>query len=268
MTEFHFGKRAARAPTSDHVAMRDLLKAVPAGTLPPIPENFGHGYDFGRDGWLMLGNGPDNTVFDGFQGCGDCAWAGPAHETMEAARDAGRPIPSFSGATVVKQYSAYSGYDPETGQNDTGSDVQDVLKWRQTKGLLDNSGTAYKIGKTVTLTPGDLHELWAAAYLFECVGIGVNVQEAQMDQFNAGKPWDYVKGSPIEGGHYIPVVGNNGLISWAQRVGFTQAFITNLCDEAYSYVDPERYSQVTGKTAEGFDDQDVELFVSLVVAQK
>lgn len=247
--------------------MSELLRSV-TPSLPPIPTHFGHGYDFGRDGWLMLGNGPDDTVSPGFQGCGDCAWAGPAHEEMEAARNAHRPVPQFSGATVVSQYSAYSGYNPQTGANDNGSDVQQVLAWRQDKGLLDNASTAYKIGQHVALTPGDLHELWAAAYLFECVGIGATMTTAQMDQFDAGQPWDYVAGSPAEGGHYIPVMGDNGLISWGERVGFTRTFYAKQSDEAYAYVDPERYSGVTGETLEHFSDADLEKFLTLVAQAK
>ena len=272
----HLGKRPAQPPDSSHVQMSDLLAAIPAGTLPPIPEHFGHGYDFtGNDGadqvagaWNMLANGPDNSVFDGFQGCGCCAWAGPAHEEMEAAKNAGRPVPQFSGATIVKQYSEYSGYDPKTGANDNGSDVQDVLKWRQTKGLLDNAGTAYKIGQTVSLTPGDMTELWAAAYLFETVGIGVNLQAAQMTQFDSGQPWDYVHGSPVQGGHYIPVVGKTGLVSWGMRVAFTPAFIEHQCDEAFCYVDGLRYSALTDETAEGLTASELAEYAALIVQQK
>jgi hypothetical protein len=216
----------------------------------------------------MLGNGPDDTVSPGFQGCGDCAWAGPAHEEMEAAKNAGRPVPQFSGQTVVAQYSAYSGYDPATGQNDNGSDVQEVLSWRQTKGLYDDHQQVYKIGQHVALTPGDVRQLWHAAYLFETVGIGVQLQQAQEDQFSAGQPWDYVASSPVIGGHYIPVMGPTGLVSWARRVGYTQAFYEHCCDEAYAYIDNERYKAVTGLTAEKFSDQDLERYIVLVAQAK
>lgn len=266
--ELHLGKQDAKPPASGHVRMRDLLAAIPSGALPPIPAHFGHGYDFGADGWLMLGNGPDPTVSQGFQGCGDCAWAGPAHEEMEAARNAGRPVPPFNGKTVVAQYSAYSGYDPKTGAKDNGSDPQQVLAWRQTKGLYDDNGTVYKIGQTVTLDPGDLEQLWAATYLFECTGIGVQLQDAQMTQFDKGEPWDYVAGSKVDGGHYIPVMGSAGLVSWGERVGFTHSFYEHCCDEAYAYVDPERYRQATGETAEGYTNQDLEKYISLVAKAK
>lgn len=267
-TDLHLGKRPARAYTDAHVPFSELLAAVPAGTLPPIPEHFGTGYDFGRTGWLMLGNGPDPTVAPNFQGCGDCDWAAQAHILMQAAHNAGLPLPPFSGKTVVDQYAAYSGYDPATGENDNGTDMQESIAWCQEKGFLDDHGTPYKTGKSVSLTPGDLHELWACTYLLEDAKIGINFCTAQMDQFDAGQPWDYVAGSPSEGGHAIPTMGDNGLISWAERVGFTVALIEKQMEEGYGFILLERYNAVTGETREHFADADLEKFIVLLAQAK
>ena len=38
-----------------------------------VPQNFGH-QDLISDGAGMLGNGPDDTVFKGFQGAGCCTF--------------------------------------------------------------------------------------------------------------------------------------------------------------------------------------------------
>jgi hypothetical protein len=272
--ELHLGKRPASPLKPGAILYSELRRPfVKAGLLPKTPAVFGHGNDFSLGQWLMLGNGPDDTVFPGFQGCGDCAWAGPAHAEMEAARNAGRPIPLFSGKTVVEQYSEYSGYDPVTGGNDNGSDPQAVLQWRQQKGLRDDAGNVYKIGQSVALQPGNLAELWEAAYLFENVGIGVVVTEAQQTQFNERLPWDHVPGSPELGGHWVEVMGrpdahHGALITWAERVLFTLAFYEQQNDEAFVYLDPERYSQVTGKTAERYSEQDLEEFLALVVQAK
>src|ERR1019366_3709004 len=108
---------------------------------------------------------PDDSVFPGFQGCGDCAFAGPANSIEEAAINAKRPVPPMSGKTVVGWYSAYSGYNPQTGENDNGSNPQDVINIRQTTGLADDTGTLHKIGPSVSATPGDLTHLWEIAYL-------------------------------------------------------------------------------------------------------
>jgi hypothetical protein len=263
---FHYGKQSATpARFVEYSDLRGPL--AKAGVLPKIPSHFGHASLY--TDWLMLGNGPDNSVFPGFEGCGDCAWAGPGHAEMEAARTSKRPAANFTGAAIVKQYSEYSGYDPKTGANDNGSNPQDVFEWRQEKGLVDADGTVFKIGEVVSLEPGNLTELWEAAYLFEDCGIGFAVQEAQEDQFARGLPWDYVHGSPIVGGHWVEVMGRpnstyGALITWGQRQLFTHAFYEQLNDESFAWIDPERYNRVTGETAEHFSDQDLEKYLRLV----
>lgn len=251
---------------------RDLLYADvrPAGlTLPHIPKpGGGYGMNFGANGWLMLGNGPDDTVFQGFQGCGDCAWAGPAHEVMELTKNAGRAVPSFSGKTIVDQYSAYCGYDPQTGANDNGSSVRQVLEWRRTKGLLDDSGTPWKVLVYVALEPKNLTQLWEALWLFENVGIGVEFPGSAMNQTNNGQMWSVVPGATIDGGHYVPLVGHPlenvwTCITWGQRQTMTAQWLSTYCDEAWAYLSLERYNAVTGDTPQGWKDVDLEKYITL-----
>jgi hypothetical protein len=272
--ELFLGKNAPSAPPASAVAMSDLMSVIPAGTLPPIPAHFGTATDFTNDdsanakagSWAMLGNGPDDSVAPGFQGCGDCDWASNAHLLMQAAKNAGRPIPPFSGLTVVDQYAAYSGYDMTTGANDNGTNMADGITWCQEKGFYDDNATVYKFGQAITIEPGNVEELWAATYLFEAVKIGVVITTAQMDQFDASPnpTWDHVAGSPQEGGHSIPTMGYIGLISWGYRVRYTPLFIEKQMDEAHGFLLPERYSAVTGDTLEGFADADLAKFIALV----
>ena len=267
---FQLGKKPATYDSRDF----RYADARAGLTLPPAPApGGGYGMDFGADGWGMLGNGPDNTVFQGFQGCGDCAWAGPAHETMEASKNAGRAVPRFSGKTVVDQYAQYSGYNPQTGANDNGSNVRDVLNWRQTKGLLDDSGTAHTIGSYVALEPGNLAQLWEALWLFNVIGVGINFPESAMDQTNAGQMWSVVPGAKIEGGHYIPVVGHPAAdvwtcVTWGQRQTMTTQFLTTYCDEAWAWIDPARYSALTGDTPQGFSAAQVQQYLTAVGQEK
>jgi hypothetical protein len=264
---FHLGKQAATYDKRDALYADFRRSLAAAGKLPKVPTVFGHGNDFAD--WLMLGNGPDPTVAPGFEGCGDCAWAGPAHETMELCQNAKRPAPRFDGKTVVDQYSEYSGYDPETGANDTGSNVREVLQWRATKGLKDADGTVHKIGPYVALEPKNLEHLLEAAYLFECVGIGIEVPESAQQQFAEGKPWSVVPGAQIEGGHYIPVVGRPNsmdvaFITWAQRTLMTDQFYATFNDEAWAYISPEQFKAVTGRDYEGYDEAQLEEYLHLV----
>lgn len=264
-TQFKLGKLAPKYDKRD-LSFSELRTTT---TLPPIPKpGGGYGMDFGSSGWGMLGNGPDNTVFSGFGGCGNCAWAGPAHEVMELAKNTGRPVPAFSGKTIVDQYSAYSGYNPQTGANDNGSYVRDVLEWRRTKGLLDDSNNAHKILVYVSIEPGNTQQMWEALYMFESVGIGINFPGSAMDQTNAGQPWSVVPGAQIEGGHYIPLVGHPTddiwtCITWGQRQTMTQQFLTTYCDEAWGYITPEQYNAVTGESQQGYKEADLEKYISL-----
>lgn len=274
------GKKPATYDRRD-IRFADVRPAnLDSNALPNLPKvGGGYGMDFGASGWSMLGNGPadDNSVppndTAALNGAGDCVWAGAAHEEMEVAHNVHRPIPKFTSLNILQQYSAYSGYDLVTGNNDNGSNVRDVLSWRQTKGLLDADNNAYKIGTYISLEPGNLNQLWEALYLFENVGIGINFPNSAMDQYNANQTWSVVPGANIEGGHYIPLVGhptNNvwTCVTWAKRQTITPQFLTTYCDEAWAYIDPQRYNTVTGETPQHYKDADLEKYINLITTVK
>jgi hypothetical protein len=116
-----------------------------AAPLPPHPKQFGHEKLVAANGWQMLGNGPDNTVSPGFQGAGDCVFAGGDHETMLWTLEAGSAA-NFSGATAISDYSAVTGYNPKDPNSDQGTDVREALKYRQNTGLIDAAGSRHQIG--------------------------------------------------------------------------------------------------------------------------
>lgn len=276
--DYFLGKLSAK-PLIDAVPFKEVraIFVKAGGVLPTVPADWGHAGDFKtgselKGGYGMLGNGPcdDGSIdeFDaGYQGAGDCAWAGPAHEEMTFAKNAGAPIPKFTSENIlVDNYGPYCGYDIKTGANDQGSQISDVVKIRQTTGLVTADGEKLLIGQSFEGTPGDFQELVEMAYLLECAGIGVNLQQAQEDQFNDGTPWDYVAGSQDLGGHYVCVPGKR-LITWAAPHRFTRAFFEHQNDELVGYVSPHLFSLATGKDAEGFDQADLEQIFTLL-AQK
>lgn len=244
MTSLRLGKHPA---TQDE---RDLMfsKYVQPAQLPTPPAQFGHEGLFGPKAWGMLGNDK----------WGDCAWAGPAHETMILTTEGGHPA-SFTEAEVVSDYSAGTGFDPNAGApgsnpTDKGSNVRDVLKYRAKTGIVDAAGTRHKIGAFVKLDQTDLNQVIQALYLFQVVGIGIEFPSSAMDQFNAGKPWDVIAGSKVEGGHYIPLVArrdNLDVVTWGALQQMTEAFFQKYCDEAWAYISEENL--VSGKDPEGFD---------------
>ncbi len=239
MPDPKLGKKPA-APDS-----RDLMLAhyLDLAALPPIPPVFGH--QAAVPVWGMLGNDQ----------WGDCVWAGAAHETMLLNTLAKRLV-RFTNASVLADYSACTGFNPNDPSTDQGTDMRAAAKYRKKVGVADGLGHRHKIGAFVALAPGDLVHLDAAMYLFDgAVGIGIQFPGSAMDQFNAGEPWDVVPGATIEGGHYIPGVaklpnGNYGCVTWGKVQEVTPRFLHAYMDEGFAYLSSE--ARTHGVTPEGF----------------
>lgn len=252
------------------VDFRASLKA--AGLLPSVSAIFGHGNTYAD--WKMLGNGPDPTAPGrAAEGAGDCVWAAAEHETMEALTNAGQGRDQvatlFDGSTAITDYAAATGYDPTTGSGDNGTEIRSALLYRQKTGIVNKTGVRHKIGPFVSIEPGNLQHLLEALFFFEGLPIGIELQEAQMSQFNQAEArgttpiWSYVKNSPIIGGHCVPEVGHPASgelagISWAKKVILTEGFLAHQCDEVWGYLTPERISRLTGKTYEGASEAQLE----------
>jgi hypothetical protein len=230
---------------------RDLLfsRYVKPAKLPKPPDQFGHETLFPRRGWGMLGN----------DDWGDCAIAGPAHETMLLTKE-GQRTAAFTTAGVLSDYSAVTGFDPNAGPpgdnpTDQGSEVRKVLGYRRETGVVDAQGNRHKIGAYVRLDQQNLEQIWQAMYLFQVVGIGIYpFPKSALDQFHDNEPWDVVDGSHEEGGHYVCCVGKRdaiGVVTWGTLQPMTQRFFSKYCDEAWTYISEENL--VNGKNLEGFD---------------
>jgi hypothetical protein len=158
---------------------------------------------------------------------------------------------------VLSDYAAVTGYDPVTGSGDNGTDVHQAMSYRRATGILDATGKRHKIGAYLSLDPNNMTEVFEALYLFEAVGIGFEFPASAMTQFNNGERWSVVQGSPIEGGHYVPVVSKQGsfsvkVVTWGHLQTMTQPFYKAYCDEAWAYVSPDAL-KASGKTVRGFD---------------
>lgn len=209
--------------------------------LPKVPLSFGHEKLVPE--WGMLGN-------DSY---GDCVFAGAAHETMLWLSEGGKPY-SFGPECVLKDYSAVTGFDTAKPDTDQGTDMELAAKYRRQTGIQDLAGNRHQVGAYLALTPGDLKQALAAAYIFGAVGIGIEFPSTAMDQFNAGHKWSVVKGSRVEGGHYVPLIAHRGdlfVVTWGKVQKMTEGFFKKYCDEAIVYLSTE--CMKNGKTMEGFD---------------
>lgn len=294
--DLHLGKHPATPLVSGTLAYAKDVRPelVKAGVVfPKVPASFGHGTIFSNgpqpNGWGMAGNGPqdDGTVpadAAGASGAGDCALANPGHQLRQAAKEVGPAVPGVSCLTALKNYAAFTataappGYDLQTGANDNGSNMQAVNLWLQDHGFTDDTGTVHKWGPTVALEPGNLTELWEGILLFGDVDLGVIVTQAQVEQFNAHQPWDYVKGSPTEGGHAIPAVGKGhggrvkgdwaASVSWGEWIALTGNFLKKQVDEAHAKINPIRVRAATGRSPEGYTPDQLIQFLASIAKQK
>src|ERR1700704_1224915 len=130
------GKKPAR-PGAVSFKFSDFASVA---QMPEPPANFGHERLVKR--WGMKGN----------DSAGDCVFAAAAPNIMLWNAEAGKTV-DISDATTLKNYSAFTGYDPAqtdptTGDNptDQGTDMASWLSyWRKT-GFIDDHGVAHRIG--------------------------------------------------------------------------------------------------------------------------
>jgi hypothetical protein len=231
--------RYGKLPATDFGEDNVLLSHVLAEALPQAPSVFGFGRMFGD--WGMLAN--DRV--------GDCAWAGPAHETMAwtGIGNAGRRSAVFDDACVLADYSACTGYDPNaydpaTGQNptDRGTSVSALMDYRRTRGIGDASGKRHTIDLAVRLEPVggpfDWNTFRDAVHTFGCVAVGTALPESAEQQFELHERWSYRAGSPILGGHYVPAIGSVAIdeitvVTWGRRQEMGQDFFEAYVDELW-----------------------------------
>ncbi len=236
---FKLGKKPARAWGGG--SRFRLARYADTAALPPLPQNFGHGSLISS--WPMLAN-------DRY---GDCVWAGAAHETMLLAKEAGNTV-TFTDANVLSDYAAVTGFDPDDPSTDQGTDMQVAASYRRKTGIVDATGKRHAIAAFLSVDPANTQHILLAAYLFVC-GVGLQLPSSALDQVDKGQVWDVVSGSPIEGGHYVPLIGRqDGLlafVSWGRVQYATQRFLATYCDEAVAYLSEE--DLVNQKSADGFD---------------
>jgi hypothetical protein len=256
MSNFHLGKKPARENAVKFGLLRYLGEREALPTAPPV---FGH-LDAVPE-WGMLANDQ----------CGDCVLAGFDHETLYWLLTAGGSV-QFIDQNALDDYSAITGFDPAQttvdGSNptDQGTDMEEAAAYRRKTGVVDAFGKRHRIGAYIAL-PGVsargnndlsfLDNLANAAYAFGAVGVGIEFPASAWEQFDRDWAWDVVENSPIEGGHYIPIIGRaaNGnflAITWGRVVEITPAFLLKYTDEAIVSLSTE-FLDGAGRTVEGFD---------------
>lgn len=215
--------RLAPHPETTHPRLKlaDYLHAGYALTVPSVVDYFSH-----VTTWPMYGN----------DSLGDCTAAAAGHQ-REAWTNYGQGTTALTvDASILAFYEAVSGYVPGHPDTDRGAVMQDCLDYWRKVGLAGDKILAF-----FQINPSDLAEVKAALYLFGGCYVGVNIPSSALDQFDAGKPWDYdpTLDNSIEGGHCIHLAGMDatGLMtvtSWGRTQTVTPAWWGHFTEECWS----------------------------------
>jgi hypothetical protein len=235
--------RLGRKPNSGRPRIRLTADHVPVSYSPPVT----------LDRYSAL---PAASLgMDGNGDVGDCTCADVDHEVKSAQVAAGNPEVQSTAAEVLAAYSAITGYDPADPSTDQGAEMQQVRDfWQQTGFTL--GGTVHKILLFAELdVHNDVLVRWALDQ-FGTVGIGVNLPNSAMDQFNASQPWDVVANDGgIDGGHAVAVVGYDAsfwyVVTWGQIQRVTPAWWRTYVEEAWATLDRDFVNAHTGDDALG-----------------
>lgn len=208
---------------------RDVALSSVFSAPDHLPESFGaRGLD-----WGVLGN--DHW--------GDCYWASAAHEVMAQAHLGGR-APQFADEYVLDTYAVYLGLYGHQGLEadpgaDAGTEPRAGAKFRRTHGVNDANYRTHRIGAYVFESDPDYERLLSALYTFGALTLCFDLPRSAEERFETGV-WDYVKDSPIEGGHAVAgVAAQDGkliAVSWGQEVEITEGFVEKYLQVAMAYV--------------------------------
>ena len=212
--------KGKRAPSKrDSVKFGDFLITLPTLPLVDLPPTY-------------------NYPMDGNDVVGDCVVAGWDHSLQVILGLLFGIQKNFTQDQIWAFYKTQNpNFDPNGtastngpgSSSDNGMDIQVFLEYLVAqKYILGFASINWK----------NEAQLKAAIYLGLSVMTGVQLQQAQMSQFDIGV-WDFVPGSPVDGGHCIPLVGflgspdNLSLISWGKLLLGTMPFILNQMDECW-----------------------------------
>ena len=236
MSSIPMQRKFGRKPPKNAPAL--MLASFLTGIIPdhPISED----YLSQLQNWQMLGN-------DQYGDCVAVTWANMRRLVTATLATENYP-------TMNQVIALYKTQNPNFPTQDDGMDIQTCLEYLHSLGGPDGM----KVVAFAKVDLSNLDEVKAALAIFGCLWLGINVQRANMTEFDRGQPWDYVPGSPNDGGHSIIGGGYTGLasndvrfITWAQETGFTDNFWNKQVEEAWAVIWPEQLGTI--EFQEGID---------------
>lgn len=240
MKDFKLGK----LPVKNDKRTFKLAKYIKKLDSPPLAVNY-----------LMTRLKPWPMYANDRIGC--CTATSACHSIINWTDDVGKAFEPHVD-DVIQAYSAVSGYDPQTGVNDNGAIMLDVLNyWRKT-GIAQHPIYAF-----VKIDTKNKNEVKQAINLFGSIYVGLSLPISAEKQI--GKIWTVPNlmsrmfgngriGS--WGGHAVAIgaYSKNYLtcVTWGELQYMTWGFFNYYADEAYAILSTDWISD-TGKSGSGFD---------------
>lgn len=179
--------------------------------------------------WQMLGN-------DQYGDCVAVTWAN-VRRLVTATLGSHEIYPALAQVETL-----YKTQNPGFPSQDNGMDIQTCLEYLVKTGGPDG----VKAVAFAQIDHTNIEEVKAAEAILGYVWPGINVLRANEQEFSRGQPWDYVRNSPVVGGHSIIAGGYTGqsandvrFITWGKETGFTDSFWTHQVEEAWVVIWPE-----------------------------
>ncbi|HUY19292.1 MAG TPA: hypothetical protein VMV15_08700 [Candidatus Binataceae bacterium] len=204
---------------------------------------------------LPLVNWSDGVAGDwgtmGNDRIGDCTCAGLGHIVMTITSNAdGLVIPSD--AEILQMYEAIGHYVPGDPNSDQGATELDALSFMRQTGL-----AGVKLDAFAEVDQSKLDEVKMTVQLFGAAYIGVSIMQADIDNFQGGKPWTVgANDGAMLGGHAIPIVdfdeGGGNCVTWGSLQSFTWDWFAARCDEVHAPLFFKWISDL-GLSPSGFD---------------
>jgi hypothetical protein len=248
---YRLGKLEAVRPPG--LLTLDKYRTTPVGTPPtsiPIPLGLK---------LAMGGNGPDPSCTLCPNGAGDCVIAGAGNEIIILNEKLGRSNWVPTSNDDIEQYSDLTGFDPQTGANDTGLEIAAFLQGWRTSGLYEppiGPADMPTLPAYAPLDLGSMEALKQCIWLYGVVRIGCQVPQSAMEQTQNNEPWTIVPGSPIMGGHNIEGFAFDPeylyIATWGQVQAVAWSWIGKYMDEDWAELHPEIAEEGHGPS--GLDD--------------
>lgn len=227
MQPYPLGRRSPkRAPAVK------LSRAL-TGVIPTHPDKVDH-FSTVSD-WGMYGN-------DHFGVCGP---TGVANQRKQITRylSGAEVSPTQDDVFDLYRRSGNPGFDPATGADDNGVDLQTMCE-----ALLSGGIGGVKPIAFAQVDHTNLDEVRAAIAIFGSVLLGVDLELAQQTQTGNGL-WDYRRSSEWGGhavlaGRYSSGPDRTAVITWAEVVNVTDAFFAHQLDEVWAVIWPEHLGTV------------------------